>query len=275
MSEEKPGISLETSGPKVIGPTLKLRGTVWTSSNPYGEWVSFRPQGEPGSEEWVWLSGDANMPPARRELYWAGQLDEQVAITVLEDQENPGEPQRDNRGAMTMTGYRRTDERSTAEKVADHPSWQDLLPRLRGLMQANVLSAHQREISRKSLQFVEAHEVIMWQDGSITTVEHSAAGVTGAFTEQRMLPPLTGAGQLIQLDPWERPAAGHPPLMQLEESIIDYGAVSNALERVLRPAPGRAPPTNRGAALRALRDPVLELAARVRAELRRRIAQDQ
>ena len=251
---------------------MTLEGKVRAPASPYRDSIMFRAnpdQEGPGTRK-VLLRLDeeaVDHAQSKRELYWAGVLGETIAITVKTDPELPAKPLLDEHQHMLLTWHCLRDKRPMAQKVAERPDWPKLVPQLRGMMRASVLSAHPRELSRESLQFVEAHEVIVWQDGSVTTIEHSAAGVTGAFMEQRMLPPLTGLAELLTREQWE----SNPKHLD-EGSLIDYGTIQNALERIWKPTPGGAPPTSRGTALRALRSPALELAGEAREELRERMA---
>lgn len=268
-----------------IGAGLVMEGTVRASASAYGDSVAFTER-KRGRLETAVTAGDADSPLARRELYWAGVLRELVAVTVRADPGSPGKPLRDGQGRMVITRYEMTDPRPIAEKVAGMDDWHEILADLQGLMRLRVLSPHPREMSRASLEFVDAHEVIIWEDGSINTIEHSAAGVTGAFREQRMLAPLAGVEQLLaheepgaygepRKDGASATATGSPDPgsrdLSREDGLINYGALQHVLERIVRPAAGNAPPTHRAAARRTLLNPALELAARARAELGRMV----
>lgn len=263
-------MSTETGSKK----QLVLTGRVKAPVSGYDDIMRFRPG--PGSPwQTIRLEQDAGDIQARRDLHWAGTMDEDVEITVLADPEGPGAPLVDDAGRMSMTHHLLRDRRCMAEKLAGRSDWQKLLPDLAGLMKNRVLSTHPREMSRVSLEFVEAHEVILWEDGSITTIEHSTDGITGAFQEQRVLPHMTGADLLLEHE--EQGAYGEPrerqePGGQAVESLIDYGALRHVLERIVPPGAGNAPPTSRAAARRALLGPAMEMATLARAELGRRIS---
>ena len=182
---------------------MTLEGKVRAPASPYRDSIMFRanPDQEGLGTRKVLLRLDeeaVDHAQSKRELYWAGVLGETIAITVKTDPELPAKPLLDERQHMLLTWHCLRDKRPMAQKVAERPDWPKLIPQLRGMMRASVLSAHPRELSRESLQFVEAHEVIVWQDGSVTTIEHSAAGVTGEFRDQRMLPHLPRAAQLLE-----------------------------------------------------------------------------
>ena len=197
---------------------MTLEGKVRAPASPYRDSIMFRanPDQEGLGTRKVLLRLDeeaVDHAQSKRELYWAGVLGETIAITVKTDPELPAKPLLDEHQHMLLTWHCLRDKRPMAQKVAERPDWPKLIPQLRGMMRASVLSAHPRELSRESLEFVGAHEVIIWQDGSMTTIEHSAAGVTGEFRDQRMLPHLPRAAQLLEheeLGPYGEPRDREP-----------------------------------------------------------------
>ena len=158
------------------------------------------------------IDRDVFGPLSLRELHWCGLLNTPVALVVEEDAD----------GRRSLHSFRRDTGMNTAQQLDRHPRALELLEDLRGLMQTCVLDCHPMMLPDGQ---PAAHEVIQWQDGSVTLIEHHA-GETGAIVRTRILPPLPGLGALIT------PADGEQNWLEEQEQLINMGLVHLSSSRI-------------------------------------------
>ena len=168
---------------------------------------------------------------------------------------------------MTLIRYHLDSEESIAQQVYQHPRWQETLGELDGLMEFRVLyNKIGSVLSRTTRIFVDAYEVVLWDDSSVTVIEKSSQNQkTGALIEQRILKPLAGLSDLM---PEQHRGPGERLRDQIvdENDLIDFGMVQRACEDITERRPGN----RRATGLAAVLYPARTMAACFRLIIRER-----
>ena len=205
---------------------------------------------------------------SRRKIHEAALLRMPLRVTVREDPERPGQPlEAENGGQLELTWFEPATRSTMAELVDAHPERESMMGRLRLLMRFSVLERHPREFSRHTMRFVDAHEIIQWQDDSVTVIEH-LKGMGGELEEQTFLPPLRSLAALM--DRGDSALVGDSPIQRDREQddLIDLGMIHRAHNGLVRRLPGNYGAGNhRHPDIETLLRPAIALTSSFREEL--------
>ena len=214
--------------------TITLRGTLIPPVYPYNKVVYIRTECVRYHETVTNKALLSNYQII--ELHWASLLEAQVDFTFEADPENPGQPARDTTGYLQLLGFQRVRDLNTAQLVEQKKLSPDELQQFKGLMQLQVLTSVPNILSNDSRNLINTQEIIMWADGSVTSIEYSKQS-NGALDKGQMLSPLPDLEDLVPQghDTTEdglSPTEQHLRRIDHRNRIADFANLSKALANI-------------------------------------------